>query len=153
MSQQNKKNNPPPNITAANDPTPTKPQKKAPGNIQNKLQLPRQHSSWRQPPTMRTYQLLPTWSLTLKIQVLFWFVNAIIGKIILGVLTGQLLLKLQESKIPINSFIPGIQLSPSFYFPSNLLMFFDAELNDVAAHFNCANAWSKLPKYEERCFS
>ena len=77
----------------------------------------------------------------------------LIGIIILGVLTGQLLLKLQESKIPINSFILGIQLSPSFYFPSNLLMFSDAEFNDVAAHFNCVNAWSKLPKYEERCFS
>ena len=71
---------------------------------------------------------------------------------ILGVLIGQILLKLQESKIPIVLFIQDTQLSPAFYFPSNLLMLRDAEFTDVAAHFNCVAAWSLLPKYEERCF-
>ena len=61
-------------------------------------------------------------------------------------------MKLQESKISILSFIQGTQLSPSFYFPSNLLMLRDAEFNEVAAHFNCVAAWSLLPKYEDRCF-
>ena len=42
-------------------------------------------------------------------------------------------------------------LSPSFYIPSNLLLIPGGYLLELAAQFDCIEAWTLLPQYELRC--
>lgn len=47
--------------------------------------------------------------------------------------------------------IDNVKLSPSFYFPSNLLVLENVQFTHLAAQLGSFMAWSALPEYDQRC--
>ena len=68
-----------------------------------------------------------------------------------GILSGDLLAVFRDAKIQIHSALENITLSPSFYFPSNLLSVPCTDYTALSAQFHCVRAWTMLPDFEARC--
>ena len=71
--------------------------------------------------------------------------------IALGILSGDLLAVFKSANIQVMSVLKDVTLSPSFYFPSNLLSVPCLEYNTLSAQFHCVKAWTMLPEFEAVC--
>ena len=57
----------------------------------------------------------------------------------------------KSANIQVMSVLKDVTLSPSFYFPSNLLSVPCLEYNTLSAQFHCVKAWTMLPEFEAVC--
>ena len=66
-------------------------------------------------------------------------------------LSGELIGSLKRAGVDVLSVISSVVLSPSFYYPSNLLLLEDAQFTHLAAQLGSFMAWSSLPYFAQRC--
>ena len=69
----------------------------------------------------------------------------------LGLLSGGLIGSLKQIGVDVSSVLGSVLLSPSFYFPSNLLLLENVQFTHLAAHLGSFKAWSVLPEYAQIC--